>query len=364
LIVAEDIVALPAPKKNQHPAPGACDFNDKQLSLFQNFLCNSEDEEAGLSNAVAFWDSIPRYALSQQAMQKMRDRTSGFLPMLSIDYQHEGQPYRVTLTPARFVEDGKQIEYYPSANEELVEEVLRKILLSKKSGFYHHNQKDSGYGVTFTIYEIREHLARSGHARSHEQIVKSLQILHLSNLRLEKPAGKKYRPFISSTFLPLLAGATREDLKVDPTARWVAQFHPIIEDAIEQLSYRQFNFVTYMSHRLPLTRWLHKYLIHKYHFASMMASFELRYSTIARDSAMLRNYARARDARNAVTEALNELQAQDIIRSHTQSDVVGDRQKVVDVVYALYPTKEFVAEIKAANLRQKNNETPALLVAE
>ncbi len=61
------------------PLPSA--FAGMQLSLFQAFLCNTEDERDQLSNTIELWDSIPKYAISQQAMNQIRS-SEGLLPRL------------------------------------------------------------------------------------------------------------------------------------------------------------------------------------------------------------------------------------------------------------------------------------------
>lgn len=61
------------------PPPSA--FAGTQLSLFQAFLCNTEEERDQLSNTIELWDSIPKYAISQQVMNQTRTK-EGLLPRL------------------------------------------------------------------------------------------------------------------------------------------------------------------------------------------------------------------------------------------------------------------------------------------
>jgi hypothetical protein len=48
-----------------NPPPKPTEFRNSQLSLFQEFLCNKEEERDSLSNAVDLWDSIPRHSVKE-----------------------------------------------------------------------------------------------------------------------------------------------------------------------------------------------------------------------------------------------------------------------------------------------------------
>lgn len=68
-------------KKNQDPIPADTAFTGVQMSLWQDFLCNTAGERDHLSNTVELWESLPKYAVSQQAMNKART-PEGYLPRL------------------------------------------------------------------------------------------------------------------------------------------------------------------------------------------------------------------------------------------------------------------------------------------
>lgn len=79
------------------PPPSA--FAGTQLSLFQAFLCNTDEERDQLSNTIELWDSIPKYAISQQAMNLIRTK-EGLLPRLEKTFVYRKHEYRVRVTPA------------------------------------------------------------------------------------------------------------------------------------------------------------------------------------------------------------------------------------------------------------------------
>lgn len=348
--------AKPMAKQNNNiapPAPAA--FENKQLDLFRTFLCNGELEQNKLSNTLDLWDSIPRYSVSRQTMNKLR-KSGGFLDLLNIDFHYKGTPLKAIVQPARILDEkkGTTQDYYPSANEELVEDALRKIATDQQSGFF--DKPNYRSGVVFTLYMLREELKRRGHTRSFQQIVLSLNILARSSIEIRTPTGSKGgEGFTVSAYFPGLAAVSKNRLAEDPNAKWVVHFHPLVTQAIDALTYRQFNYAQMMTYSMQLTRWLHKTLSIKYTQASLTTPFEMRYSTIKRDSAMLEGYkGRERDAINALDTALDELKAKKdgVLLSVKKQEIRGQRGKLLDVVYTLTPSPHFVAQMKAANKRR------------
>jgi hypothetical protein len=246
------------PKKNNNaisPPPSA--FTGTQLSLFQAFLCNTEDERDRLSNTIELWDSIPKYSTTQQAMNQIRTK-EGFLPRLEKTFVYKKREYKVRITPAIIdAEGGAEKAYYPSATEELVEDALRKIAAEQYKGFFDKPEFKSG--VVFSLNLLRKELRKRGHTRSYQEIIRSLNILVGSHIEILLPDGKG---FAKTSYLPSLAAVSRSRWNEDPDARWVAHFHPLVTQSIDTLSYRQYNYHLMMSHSTQLARWLHKILSH------------------------------------------------------------------------------------------------------
>ena len=110
-----------APKKIADPPVKPTEFENVQLNLFQNFLCNTEEERERFSNAIDLWDSVPRYSVSRQAMNKAREN-GRFLENHTATFQYRQRTYTCTISPARVADlDGNQRDFYPSANEELAQ---------------------------------------------------------------------------------------------------------------------------------------------------------------------------------------------------------------------------------------------------
>lgn len=343
-------------------------FQNRQLNLFQQFLCNTPSEREKLSNSIELWDAVPRYSISKQAMAKMRDEY-GNLPLLQLDFEYRQARFNVSIQATQIQEkdkhgnllktaDGrpKTIAYYPSASEELVEEALRKLAVDQESGFYVTEKPTARSGVVFSLYQLREELKQRGHTRSLDEIKLSLDILASSNINIiaNSPTSIEM-PFGKSNYFTAMTGVTRKDMKNDPDKKWMVQFHPFVTASIDKLSYRQFNYHQMMRHTTQLARWIHKQLILKYNFASKVQLFEMRYSTIKRDSAMLDAYTRQRAAQEACDFSINELVENGVLTSIDRRVETGGRGKILDIVYQLNPSLEFVKEVKAANKRQGNS---------
>jgi hypothetical protein len=344
---------LPVKKKQPRP-PKQEDFSSRQMDLFHSLLCNTDAERDSLSNVFDLWDSIPRYVVSRQQQDKWRK--AGTFPLLhEVPFHYRGRELTATIQPAAVKGKDEVIQaYFPSANEELIEDVLRKIAAVQNNGYY--NPKELRSGVVFTLHMVRKELEKRGHGRTYNEINLSLEIMARSVITTSMSDGKEGEFTSNSLYLNNLFRATKGKLAEDPEAKWFADFHPFASRSLDELTYRQFNYARLMSHKSQLARWLNKVLSLKYINASFLHPFEMRLSTITRDSGLLAGYGRARDAVAAVDSAFNELQASKpplLGRQPDKKTIEGQRGKILDVIYTLHPSIEFVREMKAASKRHE-----------
>jgi hypothetical protein len=330
----------------------------KQIDLFQTFLCNRDEQREKLSNAIPLWDCLPLYSVSRQWAHKMR-KEGNFPQLLIRDSLYKGSKIRIEIQPARILENGVVTEYYPGANEELIEAALRKIATIQNHGYY--DESTPRYGVNFSIYQLRKELKNRGHARSYQEIVLSLRILARSSIEITAN-NNKTKIYDVSNYFSRLSSVSRFDIEEDPHARWYVEFHPLITKALKAIDYRQFNYELMMSHDTQLTRWLHKYLIAKFTYAGRGQKFEIRYSTIKRDSGLLESFGNHRKAMQYVRKALTELADKGILEPKLlsidgqenlipfeEAKILGERGQTEDVIYTLYPAGKFSSESKQAN---------------
>lgn len=335
---SEVIKVVKRPEKEQ--------LKNRQLDLFQHFLCNTEEERDVLSNTADLWDVMPRYSISQKRMNKLRD-VNDRLPILELESQYLGKTYLVTIQPASIKENGKYKDYYPSANEELIEDALRKLSCGENHGYFDTAELQSG--VIFTLYMLRTELEKHGHTRSYEEIKKSINILNRSHIRISTKDDPKVE--YAATYLSELIAVAWNDDAVNRRAKSLVHFHPLVARSMDTLTYRQFNYQKMMELKSQLARWIHKLLVIKYTFASPLNPFELNFSTIKRDSHLL-TWVKERNNVAELENVLGELMGANII-ARRDKEVQFNRQQIVDVKYKIFPSNTFVKEVKAANLRKK-----------
>jgi hypothetical protein len=325
-------------------------FANTQMALFRGFLANTEAEREALSNAVDLWDSVPRYSVSRARMNTLRT-PDGFLPVLEIPFNYRGTSLTAVIYPAQVkTRDSKQrVSFYPSAREELVEHALRRISAEQQAGFFDR----PGYrsGATFSLYHLRRELERNGHSLRYDEIIEALDVLSLSFIEIVSAETDSPQPFARSPYLPGLKGVRRVEYQADRAARWGVLFHPLVTQSIDRVTYRQFNYQRLMQCSTQLARWLLGQLVLKYTQAAMSNSFEMRFSTIQRDSALLSGYKVQRQAVAALDEAWEELKTSGALNVVKKVEQRGARKKIEDVVYTIFPSQKFASEQKAANKR-------------
>ncbi|MFZ0256559.1 MAG: replication protein [Gammaproteobacteria bacterium] len=337
------------------PAPNA--FVSQELTVFQTFLCNTDEERDKLSNTIELWDAVPKY-VTRKDMDRMRD--GDYLPVLERRFEHRGRAFLVRVYPARIRDDkGKEREYYPSAREELIEAALLKIATDPGSGFLEEGSKS---GAVFTGNRLRKELTKRGRGVPYPDIVRSLDILSLCSVEIQ---SENSECLLRSAILPTIGRVNRKNYLKDQSAKWFVHFNQLVAQGIGALTYRQFDYDRMMAHRSQLARYLHKRLAHNYVSASLTGRYTVWFSTLQRDSGLL-NHARKRQAIDKLEEALDELVVNHVLLSWSRSEErrrMRDRRRVEDVMYDLVTHTEFNFMVKAANARQRDARVERRLVA-
>jgi len=162
-----------------------------QFDLFSSFY--GEDQKH--SNTIELWDSIPKFSCSKRKQVTLRDE-NGRLPTWETEFVYkpqgspEGIPAKMTIAPARVKLKDEEKDFLPSADEELIEEVLRKIFTDQQYG--RHYVGDVTSFVDFTLGMIYRELKVWGHTRSLEQIKHSLDVMSGCHLTLHfQGSGRK-----------------------------------------------------------------------------------------------------------------------------------------------------------------------------
>jgi hypothetical protein len=189
-------------------------------------------------------------------------------------------------------------------------------------------------------------------------LIESLTIANRSNLSITKISGGK-DPVLSSPIFPVLMLSNRDEWLSNPKSTYCyVQFNVLVTQSISSLTYRQFDYNSYMAFKKSLSRWLHRRMCHNYTQAKMTNSYIIKTSTIIRDSGLISDGIDVRHQIVEIEESLSELKASGVLyRYDTVKDFEG--RKIVDATHELRPSSRFVDDIITANKHQLTLEKMA-----
>jgi hypothetical protein len=343
------------PKKKTVSAPPVKAPQSLQYDLFTTFF----GEAAELSNTIELWDAIPKYSVSPRTQNALRSAEKR-LPVHEYQFvyatRRNGQRLerscRVAIQPASIKTAEGYVDFYPSTDEELVEEVIRKIFADQQCGLHDPDNIESW--VRFSVQMVRKELKARGKTRSLDEIKRSIEILSRTHVSLFLDDTDD--PVYSAPVLSDVTRVTRQKYLNDPSMTWVARLPALISKSVNELTYRQFNYGVLMSLSSQLSRWLHKRLSHNYTNASLLDAYEVLFSSIQRDSGLL-SYSRTSDNLKALENALEELCACKVLFSWERTDERRQKRKIIDVKYSLCAHADFIKDVKAANARAKDSRS-------
>ena len=316
----------------------------KQYDLFAEFFGNAGE----LSNTIELWDAIPKYAVSARRQSALRDE-KGRLRLHEHEFVYRDRVCRLVIQPASFKVGGVYTDFYPSVDEELVEEVIRKFFADQQYGL--HNAPAAESWVRFSLQMIRKELKARGKTRSMNEIKRSIEILANTTIRVYVEDDEA--PVYTNPILSDLTRVNRQAYLDDASLMWVARLPALISKSVNELSYRQFNYGTFMALPSQLARWLHKRLSHQYVNAGFLQDYGILFTTIQRDSGLL---AANRITKNRATldAALDELKATEVLMDWSCEERRGANNRIDDLLYTLKAHQGFIRDVKAANARQRD----------
>jgi hypothetical protein len=346
MLKMKDVTRVKKDPQAKEGDPEKDSFHGYQMSLFGQFLDNSPEAINKLSNSIELWDATPKYFMTRKAQSKVR-KEGGYLDTIVRPFKHRNCEYEVTITPARVYDKKlkKEIEYFPSGREHVVELALRKLSARRGNGFA--NQYRSG--VCFTAGELRDELAATEHTMSYDEVVQSLEILSGCNVVIT-PLNNKAK--IKTSPLSSLVVVSQEDYRSDPKSRWRVDFSTLVTESINSVTYRQHDYRIVMALD-DLARYLTLRMSHNWVQAEMTKWYPLKLSTIIRDSCLLASK-KSHDNRRKLSRAFEQMILHKRITHVTEHDESrGPKNKMIDLTYHLHPHPDFVKEQKKANARFK-----------
>lgn len=327
-----------------------------QWNLFGQFVSN---EPSNISNTIPRWEGIPKY-LPPAAVAGCFTEDGLARPFEHewMEVEREGinagreNVCKVIIQPALIrQEDGSYKAFFPSATEELIEEVLKKILSDQKYGF--HDPRELETWVKFTRNMVRNELKNRNKTRSNKEVKHSIQVMSKCNIEYFINDKEVW----SGAILQDLVTVGREEYLEDTNAHHMARLPLFISHSINHLTYRQFNYDRLMTCKEQLTRWIYKRMVNYYRQANYTNSYHFKYSSL-KQSGLLQQKTE-RDNRKKAISSLNELVNKGVAAGYEVTET-KDGNKIIEVVYDVIPSVEFIAEQKAANKRAKDHNMLAL----
>lgn len=310
-----------------------------QMQLFEAIL----PEDKSFSNTIEFYDFCPKYVYSP--VKRLQDK---FLERLEREFECRGSKYRLSIDPARIKDnDGVVREYFPGVIEELVEDALRKLAVDGHGLFL-----DDQAAVSFTLYELQQELAKTGHTYSLDQIKKALAVCVGTTIHITTVNGDTV---FSDHLFETVGLTTREEWKGQgKKSQAYVRFNSLVTKSIKEGSWRQFNYEISMRFQHVVSRQLNKRMSHNFKQANITKLFTIHLSTIIRDFG-LTPYKYMRDNLRFVLKALDEMVEKRVIMKYEVKNIYDAKRKnkLVDAVIEIRPDITFAQQTIKANTRQR-----------
>ena len=314
-------------------------FDEHEQSLPVQMTLFFLEENSSYSHSIELYDALPKFVVGQV------ERVAGvYLPMVEREFEFRGRRLKILLSPAG-IKNKKGIEkyYYLGLREEVVQDALRKLMVEGRGAFLDHEAS-----VIFTIYQLQQELKNHGHSYSKIQIKDALKVLFKTSIEILDETGKK-----EVMFHPIeLLGINGEE---DETQTF-AKFSSLVTKSIWENSFRLFNYKTVMSYKSVFARRLHKRMAHFYLQASISNHWHIKLTTLIRDFGFSdKNY---NSTIKNLESALDEMYKKGVIQAFKIEKEYSKegKRKILDALIKIYPSINFVNEVKHANAEVKNRE--------
>ena len=332
--------------------------DEVQLELLAPWYTQNTSE----SRTLDFFDAIPKYPFSVTTTIEKTER-------IEAPFTLRGKKYVAEILPAQIkdAKTGQERLVFPGSREELVERALRFIAVQQIARTKLIPDAETGrqaVTVFFTLSMLRRHLEELGHGFKLSAIKEALDILsHTSiEIRLEpddEPGQTKRRRFMTGTILSNYVGDFLEGDSTGDDSRAAMTFHPLATQAILQVAFYPINQLRVGKLKRPLARWLTTRMSHNYRQARKNSyvqndGYHISLKTILDERGLPREV-RLRANVEAVRAALGEMKQRRILSEMRPFDEKlihapsKRRPKIVDAIWTLYPSPDFVDEVIGGN---------------
>lgn len=349
----------------------------RELPLFDGFFSADKNE----SRTFEIFDALPKYVYAK--VRKAKDLTP-ITKTITLRRRNEAGKQeelqvQVTLSAAVIKgQDGTGQAIYPGAREELVERAIRKLAVQQVVNTGLHTVPQSGaqiIRVSFTLYQLRKELTSQGHGFKVVELKEALEVLNKATVNLACSKDRTLHGISSAVFSNYIY-VYDEDDESGQGSKVSVDYHPLATQAIINLAFYPINYQRVMSMASPLARWLATRLSHRFRQATKTAfvdggSYQISLETILSESGIAKA-SRLRDNVATVRQALTQMVKENVLHAMRpyQEDLsyasTKGRKKVTDVVWQLFPSRQFAQEIIQGNVEmsqwRSKHQSPKKLV--
>lgn len=340
---------VPVSKKKAPSAAG--EVTASQLALFTTVI------DSNFSNAIALYDMMPKYVYQK----KTAFRESELPPEKHVIERtftarlgRETQRCFLRIKPAMIMkedDEGRPQRWYiyPGHREYLVEEAIRKIAIENGG-----HLADGRVGCRFSIRSVQRILADTGHQCKHSDIIQAINVLNQCHMEYgfyedngrTKVSGR-------SALFPEIYLRTRDEYR-NGEAETAVRFHDMVNKSIRDQSFRNYDFLTCMTYRLPLSSYLHKRLSLRFTQADTTNYFSFHLLNLMGEGGFNLSPALAKNIEQ-MKDALEELKAADVVSAYEYDHIKddADRRKNVDAAFRIFVTERFVSQMIKINSHSK-----------
>ncbi|ALG75767.1 hypothetical protein VY88_33175 [Azospirillum thiophilum] len=344
-----------------------------QLALWSHEP-EQQDGDARQTNAVGLYDLAPRFVFASGERGGEERRDNAHVESVTRSFAYNGEPYVITLDPARVTRRVRtdaeyktvRIEALPGEREQVVEEVIRRLATERTRLMLvdGDNRRNAKVQMRFSFYEIQKELARVRRTLSITEIKEALLILSKTFLTIEQPADHPggSATLLQSTAFPVVAmrggkGVSvrlDDDGEVGGNTETYLEFNPLVAKAIMSLKFQSISYEMLMKIRNPVSWWLYKSLSLHYHNSGDVEPMAIRAGDIITNSGMNRSK-RHRDTLRAIKVAVEVLVTQGVLAGYEKESERGAGPEIVDVTYALRPSEQFLEQIRRGKALAEQN---------
>lgn len=331
-----------------------------KLQLWEQLDGNCHDfrSEHKYSNSITIIDLMPRFKRGRGARKLANDPTREL--EFKNKYSRDGEGFLCTVSPA--LVDIKQADNsvkpmycYPSDGEELIEKVI--FLLASVKGIRSiHIGGNKRYAVSFSLYQIREHLISIGATKSYSQIRESLNIIRDSRTRSTKynPNDKNHTIEVTQSIWADVAIEMKGSGRAKDKCYMI--FSDYVAEHIFNVNYRQVLFSRFTSYSSSFSRYLDLYLSNVWTQASFNKTYPLSMNTVMEMF--------GKSGKSIVTKrrdmylALDDLVKRNVIKNRTNAvkkdpkDIESGSEES-DFIFYIEPTEVFIKEMIVSNAKRK-----------